>query len=497
MKLYVRLILLVLALMMALPLLVACNNTNPNDTESTEPDETEEVTVPENEENPNIPAMSVGREVSILARVYGKDYTYQYTEVEDSGESEPVNEAVVERNYFIEEKYDVIITPVIKNPSEIVPNLETSIMGNSSYTYDIVMPMMSNAMQAAARGFLVEWDRIPYVDQNKSYWMTHIFETTSLGGYHFFAPGDTNLSAYNTAQVAFFNKEMHKDLGLDNIYDLVKQDQWTVEKMMEMCAVAGTDVTGDGTGTLDDIYGVISATMIWQPLFYNSGIKIITKDQNDLPSLSGFSDNSAQLYDVIEDIVELTNTHNAGGVTNALGLSGNEKFTSDGALFWIECIYGQFKVKDMESDYGIVPVPVWNEGDEYYTNIHTNFSSVTCVPTNVMSLEFSGALAEDMAYYSQQMVIPVYYEQTIRLRGVRDDESYEMLDYIYDNVSTDLALVFSGMTIDSVIRDLIATNSSDVIVSTMQQNLPTFKDIMDTITTAFCNEGAKQYGLIQ
>ena len=498
MKLYVKMLLLVLALMMVLPLMAACNNgKKPNEKDTTDTnDVVEDTEADTNTENPNLAPIAGDREFNILCRVYGTHYTYKYSEIEDTQETdEPVNQAVVERNYFIEEKYSIVIVPDVQNPSSIVPKLQTSVLGSAG-SYDIVMPMLGDCMQPAALGLLLEWDKIPFVDQTKSYWMTDIFNTTSLGGYHFFCPGDTNLSAYNTAQVAFFNKKMHKDLGLESIYDLVKADKWTVEKMMEMGAAAGFDVTGEGNGTSDDIYGIISATMIWQPLFYNSGLKIVTKDVNDLPTFSGLKDNSALLYDVIEDICEVTNTHNACAITGAIGVNGAPKFVAEEALMWIECIYGQFEALSMESDYGIVPAPVWNEGDTFYTNIHTNFSSASAVPINAMSYELSGSVMEDMAYYSQQMVIPEYYEKTIRLRGVRDSESFEMLDIIYENPSCDLALVFTGLTLDADIRDLIGSNKHDMIVSTLKGQVENYEYVMGTIVTAFCNEGAKQYGLL-
>ena len=113
-------------------------------------------------------------------------------------------------------------------------------------------------------------------------------------------------------------------------------------------------------------------------------------------------------------------------------------FLSDRALFWVEAVYGQYNLRDMRSAYGILPMPVWNVGDPYVpTHTPGTHSSVMCVPVKASDLAFFGAVMEDMAYISERTIIPEFYEQTIRRRGVRDSESYEMPGIIYQTIIID------------------------------------------------------------
>ena len=191
----------------------------------------------------------------------------------------------------------------------------------------------------------------------------------------------------------------------------------------------------------------------------------------------------------------MMNTHNAAAITGAIGLSGGNAFKSGQSLFWIECVYGQFKLRDMESDYGMVPIPVWNAGDPYIANIHTGFTSVCAVPSQFSEerLNFVGSVLEDMAYYSMKFVIPEYYEKLILLKGSRDEETFEMLGIIYQTIIVDLALVLTNITLDSDLREILELNKTSEIASTLKGNLPAYESVLKEVIKAFCKEGARYY----
>ncbi len=485
-----KILLLLLIVCMVLPLLAGCDqDTDPHE------EQTKEIEVDTGDpNNPNLTPINANREFIIMGRNYGDDYLFKYSEIEDTGEKdERVNQSVVSRNYLIEDKYNMEIGFIGMGQTDQIAYLSQDIL-SGAHEIDLVMPVLQYANNMAASGYLTEWGLIPYVDETKPYWMTHLFENTSIGGYHFYACGDLNLSAYNTVQVVFFNKNMHKDLSLPDIYSLAKEHKWTLEAMETMAATAGKDVTGDGVKTADDVYGIVSATMVWQPLLYSSGTLLVTKDANDIPTLSGITTDTDRIYALIEDIVELMNKNNTAGVTNAVPMSGKAKFGGGEALFWIECIYGQYELLEMEQDYGIVPAPLWNEGDEYTSNIHTLFTTCSAVPYDVKDLNLSGSVLEDMAYYSSVVVIPEYYEKIIHLRNLRDDESYEMLDIIYENIIVDIAMMMPQLTIDTTLRAMVEQNKTDAIASALKNNAAQWSAVINSIATGFTTQGASQYG---
>ena len=61
-------------------------------------------------------------------------------------------------------------------------------------------------------------------------------------------------------------------------------------------------------------------------------------------------------------------------------------------------------LRDMESDYGILPFPKFDEQQaEYHTSFLDNYS-VLCVPNNADNIEMVGALSEAMACESKNSV---------------------------------------------------------------------------------------------
>ena len=483
-----------LILLMVLPLLAACNRDDDTPKETLPP--VDQNPIINTDENPNLAAIDGGgREFHFLVRKPNAEFTYKYSEILDDMSGAEVNEDVVERNSLIEEKYNVIITATPVTNNMVAEVDQKQFAGDTAY--DIIMPMIENAFMMACKGLLTEWDKIPFVNVEKSYWRKDIYDATTVGGYQFFAVGDQNFSAYNTVPVMFFNKVMHTNLGLNNLYNMVKEGTWTQAAMQEMATIA-TSIDPDGNGTAQtDIYGLVSGPFVWQPFFYASGMTLVAKDENDVPSLSAITTSSETTIDIIEDIVGLMNDNSRAGLTTEIGYSGRgfEKFAEGGCLFYVECIYGQFQLTNMEADYGILPMPVWNEGDKYTSYIHASHSSVTALPLLVKDPKLSGSIMEDMAYYSKQLIVPTFYEDLIQHRNVRDAESFEMLGIIFDNIILDLGQVMktAGLEIDNDVRGFVSNDSPDVIASTFAEKMSAYKYVVEFLTGAYTTEGAKQY----
>ena len=99
-----------------------------------------------------------------------------------------------------------------------------------------------------------------------------------------------------------------------------------------------------------------------------------------------------------------------------------------------------------------------------------------------------------MASYSSKYLIPEFYEQTIRVRGVRDEQSYEMMDIIYKTVIIDLAVVMkpSGLGLDNAIRGML--NFNDTGFSSMFGSQGSgYETTIGKLASDFANHAASQY----
>lgn len=480
-----------------------CSGSKPPETPSeTSADTGETSTSSADPLDPGLPALDGGeREFHIITRVT-EGYLFAYDEVANNGiASDRVNSAIVSRNRQLETKYRISIVGDTYLSSKLQQQIEKDVNGGT-HLYDLAMPMAEKALNLAIGGFLTEWDLIPSVDVSHSYWMSDFFDNTTIGGYHFFCPGSANISAYNTIGVTFFNKQL---LGqypdLESPYDLVRSGEWTFETMREMCSVVTEDLDGNGMDE-NDRYGLAVNAFCWQPFFYASGDTMVRKDENDIPYLAVYQSGSNEtVYNRLSQIVQFVNDRSRALLTNNFSAAGlptenleTYLFLQDRALFWVEAIYGQYNLRNMTSSYGILPMPVWNAGDDYVSYTHAGHSSVMCLPRQVSDAAFSGSVMEDMAYISERTVIPEFYEQTIRLRGIRDNESYEMLDIIYDRIIVDLAQVMknAGLILDAGVREQLIDNVPDV-ASFFAGNRSALETKLSSLSAAFAEKGNRQY----
>ena len=447
-----------------------------------------------------------GRDVLILNRV-ADSYLFAYNEVEASEDdisgSDLVNSTLYTRNFHVNELLNVNLVSAQMTAGKMTTTIRNENM-NGLKTYDFMMHMAQDTFMLGVEGMLYEWNLIPYIDMSQDYWMTDFYNTTSIGGFNFYCPGSANISAYNTVGVTFFNKQLREAYRLENPYDLAKEGTWTIEKMQEMCRVVTSDTDGYPGMSYRDTYGLAVNSFVWQPFFYSSGYMMVEKDENDIPYLSATSSEMSEivfnLLTAINDMVnnpELALLSNREEYSNAQFTAPNletEIFLNNRSLFWVENIYGQYSLRDMQNDYGILPMPKWNERAPYASYTHAGHSSVMSVPRSAPDLKLSGAVIEEMTAYSEEVLIPEFYEQTIRIRGSRDAESYEMLDIIYENVFIDLAVVMrnSGLGLDAAIRNMLNFNDSGFSTMFKSQGR-SYSGMIDSLAVKFATNAAKQY----
>ena len=135
--------------------------------------------------------------------------------------------------------------------------------------------------------------------------------------------------------------------------------------------------------------------------------------------------------------------------------------------------------RNMQDEYGILPVPKYDEAQkEYYTYVHDQYS-ILMVPKTVESPERCGAVMEALAYESYKEVQPVYFDVVLKGRYANDPQSRKMIDMISRNIKIDAAWIYGrmlGMPCDAVLRGPIGSQSTSFAThfAKVQSQLPIF-----------------------
>ena len=100
--------------------------------------------------------------------------------------------------------------------------------------------------------------------------------------------------------------------------------------------------------------------------------------------------------------------------------------------------------RDMDYDYGILPLPKYDLAQtEYYSFAQTWCSSVVIVPKSNLDLERTGMIIEALGAVGRYTSTPAQYDVTLKTKFTRDEYSVQMLDLIYENQRYDFGYFYN------------------------------------------------------
>ena len=359
--------------------------------------------------------------------------------------SDPINDAVYRRNDAIQTKYDVVILET--QTMTAAADLEKDIKGGSG-EYQAIVQKLGDCALISTKGYLQNLREVPHMDLDKTWWDQKALEGLSIGNKVYFATGDLLTSDNDGTFIVMFNKSIAEDNGLEDIYELVNNKQWTFQKMYDMSTIAVKDLNGNGKMEHDaDVLGTAITTNSGYCMMYAAGIVITAKNANDVPEYVLDTERAVEAiplsYQIIGDKNMALNMNSAGGSTDVVE-NGKMCFGNGHALFFQECMQCVIRLRSYDVEFGVVPFPMFNEEQgEYYSHMN-EVGGMVCIPTSVVDqeLEDVGAIIETMAAYSVDTLTPAYYDISLISKSTRDEESRPMIELILANRIYDLGYVF-------------------------------------------------------
>ena len=162
-------------------------------------------------------------------------------------------------------------------------------------------------------------------------------------------------------------------------------------------------------------------------------------------------------------------------------------FLGERALFWAQLMVSAGKLRNASFDFGILPLPKRDTSQQRYVSyLHTNTSLVSIPITNQKAAR-TAILVERMCRENERMIKPQYFDALFDGIIVRDPESTQTLDIIYDNVFMDMVqpLVHVGGTIDTALRNLMDIGMSDAIVTSWERQVERTDSVLKDIIKAY------------
>ena len=385
--------------------------------------------------------------------------------VEETGDV--INDSVYSRNKKIEDKYNITISEIVVD--NFTARINQAVKAGDDM-YDLVVPHIKEVAGLAQNGNLLDLFSVPNLDLTKPWWTQGCIKDLSIINKLFVLQGDLLIMDNDSMEAMIFNKSVLKDHALESPYDIVNRGEWTFEKLIEMGRSVSKDLNGDGTMYIkEDMFGYILQGDTAASFIVSGGEKIVAKDADDYPIITFGSERIYKITDLLSEMLSDTdNSVNLHSYEGQFPIYDEQvkMFSENRALFsWIRMRIVE-RLRGMEMDFGIIPLPKLEKAQENYitpNNPHTGAG--VSIPVTASNLERTGMILEDLCAESRYTLQPAYYEVNLRGKYARDDESQEMLDIILANIAYDIGYIydfgsFAARTCERYGRDMVVPFAS-------------------------------------
>lgn len=355
--------------------------------------------------------------------------------------------AVYARNSEIETNCNCKILQIDSEGSQYDHMVQANVGGN---TYELAIVRTVDARQLAVDGILLDLAQQPALNLGADYYDQNQIRDMSLGGALYFISGDMNISTIDTATATIFNQdflEKHLSDTFRNPYEMVKDGTWTLSKMIEMANLVTVNTTGGKLdATLGDTLGYFEYE--YSPLFhfYASGERITVNDEDGYPQFL-IGRGNVRASDVFDQIFEKLNVYQNPNIINGYNAKRLENYQTGNVLFTdLRLLEIRTDYRPLGLNYGIVPLPKYNEEQEdYYSVIYfENYVHLWMIPVVHQNLDKATYMMELMAKKSHEEggTMDAYYINTMELNAAKDSQARDMLRMIRQRLVYDIALLY-------------------------------------------------------
>lgn len=376
-----------------------------------------------------------------------------------------LNDAVQKRNDMVERIYNVNLE-VVKSDT-IFNDILADCQSNLG-TYDAIMPTLRNLSNLASQEYLYDLRSLNDFDADAPWYDKNCSEAFSIGEQLYFTTGDiTILNKVNSPSI-LFNKEMAKKYFPEtDFYQLVRDKKWNFDKLVECAKVVTNISTPDGSYSDDNTYGMVSSYSDPFNFFGASGELICGKDSDNLPVLQiGSSERSVNIAKKLLDTFANANwLLYAEECVAPIWETSFAVFYEGRALFRPSGFSATTKLRKLsEIEFGVLPAPMIDETqDKYNSYCTTSETAGIAIPISANDPEFSAYMIDAYSAWAKNYITVAYYEVNLRYKDLRDDESEEMLDIIFDNIVYDIGECYNFGKIVTMFYELTKGRSSDVV----------------------------------
>lgn len=467
-------------LLLMLAQLTACSGADETDTVAPESDMAS--TVPEETRlwKDDLPELHFDDQTFTVAIYENPDARNHVFSTEQTADT--INDAIYEATLNVSERFHVTLEELVdaKYGNDA---FRTSVMAGDA-AFHVANTRAPNALSYYAEGLVTPFDELPYIDLSQPYWASDANEILAIQNVHYTALGDMNLSAYDLTHVLLFNEKLVEDYYLDSPFDLIDKDAWIFDTMYAMMETVTTDTDGNGAMEETDQYGYAGYGMVVAQNFWIAGgVKTVSKDEEGLYQLDLSNENTVEYMTKLTEKLcnsDVAYYKNINEYYDAMPDWEIAMFSNDQVLFANSTLRYMESLRDMDTDFGIVPYPKQNAAQEKYY-VRLGYWNAPLVPASNPDTDLIGAMLEALNAEYSRVVRPRYFDTALKGKIARNEEDIRMLDLILESRTIDVGdVLFSGSIRPTLINVFMkgSTDYMSSIAANQQKNEKALQDAL-------------------
>jgi hypothetical protein len=424
-----------------------------------------------------------GYEANILYRKGDGNNWYECEGSIETGENfNSVYQTVYERNRTVEWRLNCKLTWLPTSSGSLADTQkEIGMILQMQEYYDFINTTNNTSVQLGMNSLLCDLSDTEYINLAQPWWWDGVNDALSVDNYRYhYIAGDMHVSNYLKMSAFYFNTELVESLlgkEKSDLYQLVDEKKWTIEQLYAMTRTLYKDTTVDMSMTNQrdqgDIFG-----LVWSDTYETINQFVLStrvanntyeRDQNGKVTLKLIGNEDA--VDLVNIMRKLLHESEGAWMSSTGFDSGIIKEFSEGNYVFLPqrlTAAPTSYLRDMKTDYGILPYPTLEEGDDYVSDIQTSSSSLSVQAIVALNdnLDTVSAIIEALCAEAYRYTTVAFYELALKAKYARDDDASRMIDIIAESAHKSFIVEYS--TYSNSIMNTLATaikNNADVTSS--------------------------------
>ena len=431
MKKITKTLCLLLAVLMLLPVLAACNKN-----EQKKPEETTTAT-PVDTKIADISKKNYNKDFTIVNPEDDNFTNYYWSE--DYNSSSNIALANYEREVAIEDHLGIEIYHETLSPDSgvLYSTLERNHMaGLDAYQLVFTHPFV-DLVSLMGGQYLLDLSEVPGITLKDEYYNNNIMQSVKYQGYMYL--GSSSLILHSP-MVILFNKTMadsFDEVGSDKLYQHVRDKTWTLDQMYTYAKLANISLNDTLADPKYGTYGFVCNIDTEMCSFASaSGYVHVTIDDDGVYQLKNFNES---IFNIFKKFVTITDSE------YFYGWKWNEqekKITMDTGRAFFSAASQDYMIQQMissEVPLGVLPYPTIEAG---LTTQNQDWAGYFVIPATVQDQQMCGEVVELFSYYGETVIKHEFYDVLLGLRASKMPQDQEMLELIFDNLMVEPVLAF-------------------------------------------------------